>query len=82
MALIQAPYYLGEKKVQDVFIHSFFSFFLSFLLSFLLSSYLFIYWLHLQHVEVPQAGVKSEPQQCQCRILNLLSHRGTSCSLA
>ena len=43
--------------------------------------YLF-YWLCPWHVEVPRPRIKPspqhwpEPQQWQCRILNLLSHRG------
>lgn len=29
----------------------------------ILTQKLFIYWLHLQHAEVPRAGTEPEPQQ-------------------
>ena len=38
---------------------------------------LFVFWLRLWDVEVPQSGIKPAPQQLQCRILNSLNHQGT-----
>ena len=37
----------------------------------------FFFHPHPWHVEVPGPGIRPEPRQWQCRILNLLSHQGT-----
>ena len=45
--------------------------------------FFFFFWLYSWHVEVPEPGIKPEPQwqpqlpQRQCWILNLLCHRRT-----
>ena len=45
--------------------------------------FLFLFWPHVQHVEIPRPGVKPMPQhrpkllQIQCQILNLLHHKRT-----
>ena len=52
---------------------------------FFLSFFFFpFFWPHLQHMEIPGPGIKSEPQLQpmpqlqQCPILNLLSYRGNT----
>ena len=46
--------------------------------------FFFFFWLHPQHVKIPEAGIKLMPQlrprllQWQCQILNLLCQNGTS----
>ena len=46
--------------------------------------FFFLFWPHMQHMEVPGPGMKSKvklqsmPQLWQCQILNLLYHSGNS----
>ena len=46
---------------------------MSFLLSFF---FFFLFWLHLQHMELPRPGIKSKLWQCW--IFNPLCHSGNS----
>ena len=36
-----------------------------------------LFWPCLWHAKVPRPGIKPEPQQRKCQILNLLNHQGT-----